>query len=137
MRWLGLFSLSLALATLAASPARAQTSEPTVLQIMLGLTVPASGTLLDVKEPPGDDDLYWLQVEAAAVMLAESGKMLQKPSIAGDDQRWMANAQQLVDAAMAAAELARTRDAKAVVRAGIDVYNVCDGCHAEYLTGGQ
>lgn len=87
------------------------------------------------KFPRTDEE--WEAVWAAGMTLAESGNLLMMSSRAVDDDDWMEYSSQLVDVGLEAARAAESRDAELVLEKGESVYNVCTGCHMEYITDGE
>ena len=126
---------STALLLLAGPASAAEKPNPTVRDVMLALTIPTSDIIFNVAAPENDPDAYWETVQANALMLAESGVLLQDPVRAVDNDEWMKHAQALTDSAMHVAELVKTRDVDKVFEAGFAVYDVCDACHNKYLEG--
>jgi hypothetical protein len=113
-----------------------------VRQTMESIIDPAADTIWDsagsVITEAGEQDLApatpeaWARVEAAAVVLAESGNLLMMPGrSAGPD--WNGYASDLVGAGKQAMAAAREQDADALFDAGGRLYDVCLACHDQYL----
>lgn len=79
-------------------------------------------------------DEEWEAVWSAAMTIAESGNLLMMPSRATDDGDWMKFAAQLVDVGVEAAQAAEAKNPELVLEKGEAVYNVCTGCHMQYIT---
>jgi hypothetical protein len=120
----------------APAPAASEAFKPvaTVKQVMLGITVPASNAVFAVAGEAPANDAAWQAVEASALAVAESGNLLLMKPRAVDDQEWRQYAIALIDAGARAAEAARAKDAEKTGTAGDDMYNVCEQCHAKYMT---
>ena len=78
-------------------------------------------------------DEEWEAVWGAAMTIAESGNLLMMPSRAADDGDWMKFAAQLVDVGVEAAQAAEAKNPDLVLEKGEAVYNVCTGCHMQYI----
>lgn len=92
------------------------------------IVVDASGETQYIPET----DEEWEEVWAAGMSLAESGNLLMMPPRAVDDE-WIRISGTLVDAGVAAAAAALSRDYEQVLAAGEQVYNVCVECHQRYI----
>ena len=80
---------------------------------------------------PGSDEA-WITVEAAAMVLAESGNLLMMPGrSAGED--WNAFSRDLIAAGKLATVAAQHQDADALFDAGGSIYQACLACHNQYL----
>jgi hypothetical protein len=122
-----------------AAPVAATTAQPPIehiastQQVMLGLTIPASDVLFQVGENVPQDDGGWDRITATAAMLAESGNLLLvgPRNLAQPD--WTQLSRELVARARTAMDAAQKRDVDALLNAGNDIYEVCEGCHAKYM----
>lgn len=106
-----------------------------VKQVMLGLTIPASNVVWNVGF--GEEEIDWEDVQANALMLAESGRLLMEEGRAIDSDEWARYAEAMIDASLRAAEHARAEDLDALRKAGNALYESCDGCHKEYMPARQ
>jgi hypothetical protein len=113
-----------------------------VRQTMESIIDPAADAIWDsagsVITAAGEQDLApatpgaWARVEAAAVLLTESGNLLMIPGrSAGPD--WNQYASDLIGAGKQAMAAARQQDADALFDAGGRIYEVCLSCHNQYL----
>jgi hypothetical protein len=153
MRWFSLLLLVLAVvagcsSTPAESPAAAQPPafKPVVpLNVLMEATVtPASYAIFDaavynngVLESAPKTDEEWEQVEHGALTLAESANLLLLPGRAMPGEEWTRWTHALSDAALAAARAAESKNIDAIMDAGGQVYDTCQGCHARYLVEAQ
>lgn len=102
-------------------------------QIMLAVTIPASETVFNAAaEPPTTDD-QWVNVERAALTLAESGNLLLIPGRAVDEGEWSRFSHMLIDTAAQAYAAAQAKDIDGVSDAGNAIYEACEGCHKKYI----
>ena len=106
-----------------------------VKQVMLGLTIPASNVVWNVVF--GEEKTDWEKVEANAMTLAESGRLLMEDGRAVDDGEWMKYARAMIDSSLEAAEFAGAEDLDALRKAGNALYESCDGCHKKYMPARQ
>lgn len=115
----------------------------TVDQLMDAVITPAAETYWDsvativdkngITEKFPRTDQEWEAVWGAAMTIAEAGNLLMMPPRAHADGDWMRFAAELVDRGVEAAKAAEARSPEAVLDAGERVYNVCTGCHMQYL----
>ncbi len=77
-------------------------------------------------------DAGWQHVRNSAAVVAETGNLLIMPGRANGPD-WIAYAQALIEAGEAAMVAAEARDADALFAAGGQLYQVCRGCHEQYL----
>lgn len=78
-------------------------------------------------------DEEWEAVWAAAVTISEAGNLLMMPPRAKDNGDWMKWSSQLVDVGQEAAKAAEAKNPEKVLEVGEKVYNVCTGCHMQYI----
>ena len=78
-------------------------------------------------------DEEWEAVWGAAMTIAESGNLLMMSTRAEDTDEWMKYAARLVDVGVEAAKAAEAKNPELVLEKGEAVYNVCTGCHMEYI----
>jgi hypothetical protein len=114
-------------ATLAADEA------PTTREIMLALTIPTSDVVFGVGSKEPASALEWERVVANAMLLAESGRLLQTQGRDPGAPEWRAFAQSLVASARQAAAAARAKDVDRTLDAGNTLYESCEGCHAKFM----
>lgn len=76
----------------------------------------------------------WEALETSAAVLIEAGNMLQLPGRAREPSAdWNKWSQRLTAEAVLAKQAAFKHDEKGVFVAGAAVYEVCTGCHKEYV----
>lgn len=112
-------------------------------QLMDAVITPAAetywgsvSTIVDkdgVTENFPETDEEWEAVWAAAMTIAESGNLLMMSSRAADNGDWMKFSAQLVDVGAEAAKAAEAKNPDLVLERGEQVYNVCTGCHMQYI----
>jgi hypothetical protein len=112
-------------------------------QIMDGVITPAAetywgsvSTIVDengITENFPRNDEEWEAVWGAAMTIAESGNLLMMSSRAADNDDWMKFSSQLVDVGLEAAKAAEAKNPELVLEKGEQVYNVCTGCHMQYI----
>ena len=105
------------------------TIEPTA-EVVFDAAVWENG--VSVGAPKNDEE--WNEVRNNALTLAESGNLLMMSPRAKDHAGWMSRSEALIDAGMAAAKAAETRDLDAVFVAGGHIYETCTACHQQYMT---
>jgi hypothetical protein len=79
------------------------------------------------------NDEEWEHVWAAAVTIAESGNLLMMSPRAKDQGDWLKWSSDMVDVGAEAAKAAESKSPEAVLEVGERVYNVCTGCHMQYI----
>jgi cytochrome c556 len=115
----------------------AQETPPTVRDIMLTMTEPATTAIFAAQSEPPTTDAGWIAVQKAAHMLAESGRLLARPPLTRNDASWTDMAAALVTEAEKTLAVAGKRDADALAEAGDAVYLTCRTCHDRFLAPGQ
>ena len=104
-----------------------------VKELMLGIVIPASDGVFGVGSKEPRNDMEWDVIEADAMVLAEAGRLLLTEGRAKDQDKWVKDAQMLIDTSLAAAKVAREKNVDKVLDAGNAVYDACDSCHMTYL----
>ena len=94
-----------------------------------GTIITAEGT----KELAPTTEEGWKAVAHSAVVVAETGNLLNLPGRALDKQGWSETALGLVDAGLRAKKAADEMDADALFDAGGKLYQVCVACHAAFI----
>ena len=77
----------------------------------------------------------WGELQAKTLMLAESANLLMMPGRARDADRWMADAQLMLDAGTAAFKAAKAHDVHALEAVNDALYESCVVCHRHYRPG--
>ena len=127
----------------AQAPAQPFKPEATVLELMEGPIAHAAevywdsvSTIVDkdgITEHYPMNDEEWEAVWAAAITISESGNLLMMSPRAKDEADWMKFSSQLVDVGMAGAKAAEEKNPDKVLEQGEQIYNVCTGCHMQYI----
>jgi hypothetical protein len=135
---------SCANATPAATPFKAVASTGVLMNAILepaaeiiwasvGTVVTADG--IEEIEPRTDDE--WTAVRNAAMVVTESGNLLMMEGRARDTEDWTTFSEALVEIGARAVEAAEDQDTDAVFQVGGDIYNICAGCHQQYVESMQ
>jgi cytochrome c556 len=104
----------------------------TVMQIMEAVIIPSSNAIWNVPAEAPKNDEEWASVRNSALALAEAGNLLMIGDRAKDQDAWMKAAQTLVAAGTTAFRAAEAKDVDAIMAAGDEIYNSCEGCHMQY-----
>jgi hypothetical protein len=104
----------------------------TMSELMIDLIYPTSDAILYISSRTPTNDVEWNELRAKALTLAESANLLMMPSRAYDNDRWMKDAQLMLDAGAAAFEAAKNRDVPALENLNQAVYESCLVCHFHY-----
>ena len=104
-----------------------------VKQLMHAIVIPMSTVVFRVEVEAPKDDKEWEAVQNAALALAEAGNLLMIPGRAKDNAEWMKKAEALVDVSVKAKKAADDKDADGVVKVGYEIFDVCAGCHDQYM----
>jgi hypothetical protein len=117
-----------------ATPQEAVKAEPSVMEVMMTVTVPASDAIFSAASEPPKEAAQWVALRASAKALADSGRVLTTIARAKDDAEWMEMARALVTKAEATLAAIDRKDADALSNAGDDVYLTCKTCHDRFNT---
>src|SRR5688572_19858540 len=104
----------------------------TMSELMIDLIYPTSDAILYISSRTPTNDVEWNELRAKALILAESANLLMTPPRALDDDRWMKDAQLMLDAGAAAFEAAKNKDVTALENLNQAVYESCLVCHFHY-----
>ena len=104
----------------------------TVKDVMQGMTKHASDYIWRADDP-GDDDAGWENIRLQAIMLAESGNLLQLGGRTHTGETWPREAAAMTNAAVEAGRAAGSKDFDRLFEAGGLIYESCAACHEEYL----
>ncbi len=133
-RWIAIAALAAVFAAAAAARDDGPVPEPapvgTMSELMIKLLYPASDAILYVESRAPTNDVEWNELQAQALLLAESANLIMMPSrVVGDRDEWMRDARLMFDAGVAAWEAALERDLEALVALNEQVYMSCVVCH--------
>ena len=128
MRALMLFVLAGAIA------AQAPTFQPvgSVSQVMISITYPSSDAIFYVERNPPKTDKDWNDLQAQALILAESGNLLMMGRRVRDQGDWIKEAQDMVDVGAVAYKAALAKDLPAILALNQRLVDACVTCHAQY-----
>ena len=102
----------------------------TMSELMIKLMYPASDAILYVESRAPTNEVEWNELQAQALILAESANLIMMPSrVVGDRDQWMRDAQLMFDAGAAAYEAALDHDLGALIALNEQVYLSCVVCH--------
>jgi hypothetical protein len=104
----------------------------TISELMVRVIYPASDAILYIATRIPENDVQWNELEAKALMVAESANLLMLPGHARDQKQWMADAKLMRDAGEAALQAAKARNVDALVNLNEAVYRSCTTCHQHY-----
>lgn len=102
----------------------------TMSELMIKLMYPASDAILYVESRAPTNEAEWNELQAQALILAESANLIMMPSrVVGDRDQWMRDARLMFDAGAAAYEAALDHDLEALIALNEQVYMSCVVCH--------
>ena len=102
----------------------------TMSELMIKLMYPASDAILYVESRAPTNEVEWNELQAQALILAESANLIMMPSrVMGDRDEWMRDARLMFDAGAAAYEAALDHDLEALIALNEQVYMSCVVCH--------
>jgi hypothetical protein len=104
----------------------------TMSELMVNLIYPTSDAILYISTRTPTNDVEWNELRAKALTLAEAANLLMMPGRAYDNERWMQDAQLMLDAGAAAFEAAKNHDEPALEELNQAVYDSCLVCHWHY-----
>ena len=104
----------------------------TVSQVMISITYPTSDALFYIERNPPKTEKDWNEIQAQALMLAESGNLLMMGRRARDQGDWIKESQELVDVGAAAYKAALAKDLPAIVALNQRLNDSCVTCHQQY-----
>ncbi len=114
--------------------AQAPTFQPvgTVSQVMISITYPSSDAIFYVERNPPKTEKEWNDLQAQALILAESGNLLMIGRRARDQGDWIKESQEMVDVGAAAYKAAMAKDLAAIVALNQRLNDACVACHQQY-----
>jgi hypothetical protein len=119
----------------AASSRVAPSPVGTMSELMVKIIYPASDAIFYVTTRTPSTAAEWTDLQAKALMVAESANLLMLPGRLRDDDRWMADAKLMRDAGAAALKAANARDVEALANLNDALYQSCVTCHRHYRPG--
>jgi len=133
-------ALLLAVWILVGLQARAQSPAPasdlkvvgTMSELMIRIIYPSSDAVFYITTRTPETDVQWGELQGQTLMLAESANLLMMPGHARDQDRWMADAKLMREAAAAAFKAAKAKDVKALEALNDSLYQSCTTCHMHY-----
>jgi hypothetical protein len=133
-------------AVLAAMTAAAQPPSPpasasprmqpasTMSELMVKIIYPASDAIFYITTREPKTEAEWVELQGKALAVAESANLLMMPGRARDQDRWMQDAQLMLDAGRAAFRAAKAKDVAALDALNDQLYTSCTSCHSHYRT---
>jgi Lipocalin-like domain len=119
--------------TPAAAPARPAVVA-TMSDLMVKVIYPASDAIFYITTRQPASEAEWGELQAKALLVAESANLLMMPGRARDEDRWMQDARLMLDAGRAAYRAARAKDLAALEALNDQLYESCTSCHQHYRT---
>jgi hypothetical protein len=104
----------------------------TVSQIMISVTYPTSDAIFYVERNPPKTEKEWNELQAQALILAESGNLLMMGRRARDQGDWIKESQEMVEVGAAAYKAALAKDLPAIVALNQRLNDACVNCHQQY-----
>ena len=114
--------------------AQAPTFQPvgSVSQLMISITYPSSDAIFYVERNPPKTEKDWNDLQAQALILAESGNLLMMGRRARDQGDWIKESQEMVDVGAAAYKAALAKDLPGIVALNQRLNDACVACHQQY-----
>ena len=103
-----------------------------VSQLMIDIIYPASDALFYIERTPPKNDQDWNVIRGTALTLAESGNLLLMGGRARDQDRWVKDTKQMIDAGTAAFKAAQKKDMQAILDLNEQLSASCTTCHVHY-----
>ena len=101
---------------------------------MIRMIYPTSDAVFYISTRTPTTDAEWGELQAKTLTLAESANLLMMPGRARDQDRWMQDAQLMLDAGRAAFRAAKAKDVAALDALNDQLYTSCTSCHSHYRT---
>jgi len=99
---------------------------------MIDVIYPASDAVLYITTRTPESEADWQVLQMKALMLAESGTLLQLPARTRPGEAWTAEAKAMGDAGARAYRAAKARDLDALAALNDPLYMSCVNCHRAY-----
>jgi hypothetical protein len=104
----------------------------TMSELMVKIIYPTSDAVFYIESRTPTDEAGWNALQGQVLMLAESANLLMMPDRALDKERWMADAELMLNAARNAYEAAKRQDVAGLVAVSDALYESCATCHVHY-----
>ena len=101
-------------------------------EVMRLIIYPTSDAVFYISTRAPKTDAEWTELEGKTLALADAGNLLMLPGLARDRDRWLADAQLMVDAGAAAFKAAKRKDVAALEAVNDALYESCVTCHRHY-----
>jgi hypothetical protein len=101
-------------------------------ELMVDFIYPASDAVFYISSRTPTNSDEWTVLQGQTLMLAESANLLMMPGRALDRDRWMTDAQLMLEAGEAAYRAAKDRDVAALEALSDQLYESCVTCHRDY-----
>lgn len=121
--------------SVAPSTAAMSLNEIPMKPIMSQVIYPTSDAIFYITSRAPQSDREWADLMKKTEMLAEASKVMLMPTHRRDRDKWMKDAQLMVDASAAAVEAARKKDLDALANLNDALYTSCVTCHKDYRSG--
>src|SRR2546423_2323258 len=105
---------------------------PTMSDLMVKIIYPASDSIFYITTRTPGTDAEWAALQKNTEALEQAARELIEPRRARDRERWLADAQMMVDASVKAVAAAKTRDLKGLDDLNDALYTSCVQCHQHY-----
>ena len=100
--------------------------------LMVKIIYPSSDAVFYITTRQPKTDAEWGELQGKTLALAESANLLMMPGRARDQDRWMQDAQLMLDAGIAAFRAAKRKDLAALEAMNDQLYTSCTSCHQHY-----
>jgi mono/diheme cytochrome c family protein len=132
MRATVILLLLVALGLLAQEPTKPEPKPvSTMSQLMVDLIYPTSNDLFYIYREPPKTEIEWNKIKLSALTLAESANLLMDKR-AWDKDKWMVDAQLLLDVGNKAYKAAVAKDWEAIYALNEELNTSCVTCHTDY-----
>jgi hypothetical protein len=115
-----------------ASPGAGMQPASTMSELMVKIIYPASDAIFYITTREPKSEAEWVELQGKALAVAESANLLMMPGRARDQDRWMQDAQLMLDAGRAAFRAAKAKDVAALDALNDQLYTSCTSCHQHY-----
>lgn len=104
----------------------------TLKDLMSSILTPTADAVFYAETRAPENDAQWSELQAKTLMLAESANLLMMPARAKDQDKWMKDADLLLQAGIAAYTAAKRKDLDALVKLNEQLLVACVMCHQDY-----